>query len=243
MEFRLDFFFRIVMDTCFYGIHLAFYAVLYQHTALLGGWNLDQVLIFAAAFFVVDAVHMTVFANNLWWLPFLINKGDLDYYLVRPVSPMFILSLRDFAANSFVNLFIALGIMGWALARYPAAIAPGDLAMFALLLAMGAFIYYLLHLAFLIPVFWTHSGRGFGDLYFRMQAFMEKPDRIFKGWLRRALVTVLPFSLMASLPSHAVLEGWDWTLPAHMAAATALLWLAVAGFWRLGLKYYSSASS
>jgi ABC-2 type transport system permease protein len=243
LQFRLDFFFRIVMDSAYYGIHLAFYAVIYKHTALLGGWDLDQALIFAAGFFVVDALHMTLFANNMWMLPYYINRGDLDYYLVRPVSPMFILSLREFAANSFVNLLIALGVLFWALHRYPGNLAPVDLAMFSLLLLMGTFIYFLLHLSFLIPVFWTHSGRGFGDLYFRMQSFMERPDKIFKGWLRILLVSVLPFSMMASLPSHALLEQWDWRLPLHMAAVTFLLWLAVMAFWRTALRAYSSASS
>ena len=45
----------------------------------------------------------------MWWLPMLINRGDLDYYLVRPVSTLFFVSFRDFAANSFVNLVIATG--------------------------------------------------------------------------------------------------------------------------------------
>ena len=66
---------------------------------------------------------MTVFANNMWWLPIAVNRGDLDYYLVRPVSSLFFLSLREFAANSFLNLLLATGILVWALARYPA--SPG----------------------------------------------------------------------------------------------------------------------
>ena len=243
MEFRLDFFFRIVMDLAFYGMHLAFYAVIYQHTAVLGGWSEDQVLIFIAGFFIVDALHMTVFANNLWWLPSYINRGDLDYYLVRPVSPLFILSVREFAANSVVNLFAAIGISVWAVMRYTGEVSLMDIALYSVLIINGAFLYYLMHLAFLIPVFWTHSGRGFGDLYFKMHAFMEKPDRIFSGWLRRVLVTILPFSLMASLPAHALLEEWTWRLPLQVLGVTLLIWIAVVAFWKLGLKNYSSASS
>ena len=32
-------------------------------------------------------------------MPLAINRGELDYHLIRPVSPLFMLSLRDFAAN------------------------------------------------------------------------------------------------------------------------------------------------
>ena len=243
MEFRVDFFFRVVMDTVYYGIHLAFFAVVYQHTALLGGWDLDQVLIFAAGFFVIDGLHMTVFANNMWWMPHHINKGDLDYYLVRPVKPLFMLSVRDFAANSFLNLVIACGILAWALGRYPHPLSAADITLYVLLLINGTFVYYLVHLAFIIPVFWTHSNRGFGDLFHRMQAFMERPDRIFKGWLRRLLVTALPFSLMVSMPARVVLEEWTGMLLVHVLGITVLLFIGVMAFWKAALRSYASASS
>ena len=104
MEFRLDFYFRIVMDGVWYAVNLAFFLAIYRHTALLGGWTEDQVIVFAAGVFVADGVHMTVFSNNMWWFPVLVNRGDLDYHLVRPVSSLFFVSLRDFAANSFVSM-------------------------------------------------------------------------------------------------------------------------------------------
>ena len=113
MEFRLNFFFRVVMDIVYYAVNLAFFSIIYQHTSLLGGWTLDQVYVFVCGFLFVDALHMTVFANNHWWLPLFINRGDLDYYLVRPVSSLWFLSLRDFAANSFLNLVIAGGLLVW----------------------------------------------------------------------------------------------------------------------------------
>ena len=99
-EFRVDFYFRVVMDVVYYAVNLAFFGIIYTQTAVVGGWTLDQAYVFVAGFLFVDAVNMTVVANNMWVLPQLINKGDLDYYLVRPVSSLFFLSLRDFAANS-----------------------------------------------------------------------------------------------------------------------------------------------
>ena len=100
LEFRLDFFFRIGMDILWNVTYVAFFTVLFLHTGMLGGWNYDQVLVFMGALFVADALMMTVFANNMWWLPVFVNRGDLDYHLVRPVSSLFFLSLRDFAARA-----------------------------------------------------------------------------------------------------------------------------------------------
>ena len=243
MEFRLDFFFRVVMDLMYYAMNIAFYKVIFLHTTKLGGWSEDQALVFAAGYLFLDAINMTVFANNSWQLPLSINRGDLDYHLVRPVSSLFFLSLREFAANSFLNLIIAAGILGYALNAYSGPFGAFDVVLYVLLLVNGAVLYHLLRLVTVIPVFWMQYGRGFEQLYWGLTRFMERPDEIFRGWLRRALVTVLPFSLMASFPARLLIEGFRPEILLHIAGVTVLLFLFVVWFWRRGLRAYSSASS
>jgi len=79
MEFRVDFYFRVVMDATFYAVHILFFTLLYRHTSLLGGWTLDQAYVFVCGYLLIDAINMTLFSNNLWWLPILVNRGDLEY--------------------------------------------------------------------------------------------------------------------------------------------------------------------
>ncbi|MFT7486585.1 MAG: ABC-2 type transport system permease protein [Candidatus Paceibacteria bacterium] len=243
MEFRVDFFFRVIMDGVFYATQIGFFSVLYGHTQELGGWNLGQTLIFISGFFLVDALHMTIFANNMWMFPILVNKGDLDYYLVRPVSSLFFISLREFAANSFLNVLLALGICIYALATYSEPLGAGRIALYILLLLNGMVLYFILHIAFLIPVFWMHSARGLGELFFSVSKYCERPERIFDGYLRRILVSILPMSLVASRPAQQLFDGADaWTL-LHLCAVTVGGLLFLAWFWKRALRSYSSASS
>ena len=60
LEFRLDFFFRVVMDVIYYAVNLAFFEIIYRNTTTLGGWTIEQARVFICAYFVIDAVHMTV---------------------------------------------------------------------------------------------------------------------------------------------------------------------------------------
>lgn len=243
MEFRLDFFFRVLMDICFYATQIAFFDIIFRTTGLLAGWDFDQVLVFLAGFFVVDALHMTVFANNMWWFPIFVNKGDLDYYLVRPVSSLFFLSLRDFAANSFLNLLIALGILIFALLRYSGEVTAGRVGLYLLLIVNGTLLFYILHLCFLIPVFWMHSARGLGEIFFALRRYAERPEKIFTGIVRLTLVTVLPFSLIASVPAEAFFGGIGWTGLLHLSGVTVGAFLVLRLLWARGLRSYSSASS
>ncbi|MDX1501805.1 MAG: ABC-2 family transporter protein [Thermoanaerobaculia bacterium] len=243
LEFRVDFYFRVGMDGIYYVVNLAFFTVVYRHTTLLGGWDLDQIYVFVCGFLLVDAVHMTVFSNNLWWLPIYINRGDLDYYLTRPVSSLFFLSLREFAANSFLNVIIASGLMVWALARYPGGLPATRVALYLLLLAVGAFIYYLVRMLFIIPVFWLHSNRGLDEVSWSLTKLMERPHQIYRDWLRIGLLTVLPLALVVSLPAQMLFEGATPAMLLYLAATTCALAVVVQAFWRRGLAAYSSASS
>ncbi|MEM7164463.1 MAG: ABC-2 family transporter protein [Planctomycetota bacterium] len=243
LEFRTDFFFRVVMDAVFYAVHIAFWSVLYEHTDILGGWTRDKIYIFAASYFMIDALHMTIFSNNAWWLPIFINKGDLDYYLVRPVSPLFFLSFRDFAANSFLNLLLAAGLLIFMIARYPDPLGAMNIALYLVLLFCGFLIHYMVYMMFIIPAFWTHTDQGLRDLFFNIERLAEYPHRVYTGWARRIIVSVAPFALMTSYPCMLLFEGGSVSLFLHTAAVLAGTFGAMVFLWRLGLRSYASASS
>lgn len=243
MEFRLDFFFRFFMDCVFYAVNIAFYYLLFQHTSSLGGWRFDQVLVFAGGVFAIDALVMTLFSTNLWNLPFAINKGELDYHLTRPVSSLFFLTTREFAANSFMNMVVACGYWIWAIAHLQQEVSAAQVILYILLVLNGAFLFFLLHLIAILPVFWTGSPRGLAGIFWTLESFMERPHRIYAGWLRWILVTILPFSLMSSVPAEILFDGIRLEIIINAVAVTAVLFAFTLWLWGRGLRNYSSASS
>ncbi len=243
MEFRLDFTFRIMMDVIYYIINIALFEILFLHTPLIGGWTNEQMMIFVGSFLLVDAINMTIFSTNMWWLPYYINRGDLDYYLIRPVSPLFFLSLREFSANSFINLLIATGFFFYSLFSYSQSWDLEKLFGLIILLMNGSLIYYCIQMLMILPVFWTQNARGFIDLFHTLGLAMERPDRIFKGWIRILFTVFLPFGLVASFPARFFIEGFDSSRFIHLFSVSSGLWIVMLFFWKKGLKNYSSASS
>ena len=243
VQFRLDFWFRVLMDVLWYAQYLFFFDVLYAQSPTIGGWTREQGFVFTGALFVVDALQMTVFANNLWAIPQLINGGDLDYHLVRPVSSMFMASLRDFSVNSFLNLLMAIGVLVYALASYSQPLPVLHVVVFALLLLAGVGVHYVLHMISVIPVFWTQSGSGFRELFWTIDPAMARPVDVYRGWVRRILTTVLPLAIIVSFPCRALFEGPSVSLIAHVLAVAAVGLAVTAFLWRRGLRVYGSASS
>ncbi len=243
MEFRLDFFFKIIMDCMFYVVNLGFYKILFLTTPMLAGWSEDQTMVFVSSYLLVDALHMTVFASNMWWLPYYVNRGDLDSYLIRPVSTLFFISLRDFAANSFVNLLIALTIFVSALANLQTPYTTGQLLFYLGCILNGWLLHYVLQMIFIIPVFWTQSGKGFNDFFFSMGMAIERPDLVYRGVLRWVLTLILPFALIVSFPARLFFGPATPNLFLHLVAVTLGMWGLMLWLWRKGLRAYSSASS
>lgn len=243
MEFRIDFTFRIIMDFIYYVVNILFFKVIYLHTPILGGWREDEIMVFVGTYILIDAINMTVFSTNLWWLPWLINKGDLDYYLIRPVRPLFFLSLREFSANSFMNLLIAFGILIYALSQYQGSFSAGDLFVFLLLILNGTMLFFCIQMLTILPVFWTQSTRGFVDLFYTLGLAMERPHRIYKGFFKILFTTLLPFALIASFPVQVFLEGADLMTMLHLSLVTMTFFGLLNFVWGRGLRNYSSASS
>lgn len=243
MEFRIDFFFRIVMDIIYYIVNILFFQVIYLHTPILAGWSQDQMMVFIAGYLLCDAINMTVFSNNVWWLPQFINRGDLDYYLIRPVSPLFFLSFREFAANSFINLLVAIGFFAFALTQYQSPFEWYQLLFFVILLCCGVLIQFGIQLLFVFPTFWIQGQKGLLDFYYAISFAGERPDRIYKGLVRILFTYILPFTMIASFPARIFMDPWDWNVLAHFVGVLIVLWLIVLTIWKKGLRSYSSASS
>jgi ABC-2 type transport system permease protein len=243
MQFRLDFFFRVFMDALWYGQYLAFFRILHDHVDQVGGWTRDETRLFAATLFVMDALQMTLFSNNLWHLPGSVNRGDLDYHLVRPVSTLFFVSLRDFAANSFLNLVIAVSILVWAFAAHPEPISLARVALFVALLPVAGLIHFCCQILFLLPVFWTHSGNGLRDLYWSLDTYVARPEGVFTGWVRRVLVSLLPLALVVSFPVRALFDPQPLLIALHMLVVATCAFAVLLFVWRRGLRAYASASS
>jgi ABC-2 type transport system permease protein len=243
MEFRLDFTFKIIMDCFFYAVNIAFYKVIFLNTPSLAGWSEDQVMVFVSSYLLIDALHMTVFASNMWWLPYYVNRGDFDTYLTRPVSTLFFISLREFAANSFVNLLIAIGIFVTALSNLQTPYTLMQLLFYLGLILNGWLLHYVLQMIFVIPVFWTQSNRGFNDFFFSMGTAIERPDLIYRGALRWLLTAILPFSLIVSFPARLFFGPTTPGLFWHLAGVTLVMWAFMLFLWKKGLRSYSSASS
>jgi len=87
------------------------------------------------------------------------------------------------------------------------------------------------------------SPNGLKETYWALSATANKPHGIYTGWVRRVLVSILPFTFVVSYPASFFFDGVTLPLLLHATAVVAGSFVLMLAFWRLGLKSYASASS
>jgi ABC-2 type transport system permease protein len=243
LQFKIDFFIKIIMDCVFYAAQFLFFGVLMGHTNSLSGWQAHHVQMLVASVCVMDALQMTFFSANLWQFPMLVNTGAFDSYLLRPVSARFFTSLRSFQLDSFFNLLIAIGILGYVLNSSPEPVSWLRIGLYAIGICAGTFIFYCLFFTALCGVFWLQQVKGLTSLSFTFNRLSEYPDAIFPNVMRKVLVSVLPYSLISSFPARILFDTHPFQVLLHIFVGATFVFVVSHAVWRMGLRSYSSASS
>ena len=72
-------------DMIWVAVEYAFFEVIYSNIGSINGWNREQTFFFLGIFISSDSLFTTFFQRSFWNFPNLINQGDLDIILTKPI--------------------------------------------------------------------------------------------------------------------------------------------------------------
>lgn len=240
--YRTNFLTSILVDFIWIGVEFSLFAIIYANVETLAGWTKPQVYFFLGMFFSADAIFSVLFQTNFWHFSDLVNKGELDILLTKPVHPLFLALTRWMNLTSIFNVLLGLAIC----VRYAdqAGFEGGWKWLYFLLwIPFGALVELLIRFLFSIWIFWTDRSFAISRLYYQFFAFATKPDALYPQWIRYLILTIIPFGFVSSVPSRALLHGISAQEFLSMFIVLILLWGLNAFLWKTGLKRYQSASS
>ncbi len=180
-----------------------------------------------------------------------ISSGDLNNYLIKPLSYMKYIVSRDIA-DKILNLLFSLGelVLLYELLQPPLVAPPSLLltALFVVSVALAACLYFLFSFLVSMSTFWLPEGNGWPQRFFIMVLleFMAGglfPLDILPLWLS-TLLTTLPTAYFLHTPMQIVL-GRLTLLESAQALGIACLWIGVFAClckltFRKGLKIYGA---
>ncbi len=244
MSYRLNFFLMFVINSGWFAIYLATYAVIFSRVKSLAGWRPYEVVFLAATWQLIFSVFTSVFVTNLTNISWSIRTGDMDFVLIRPLSPLFHHSFNRIEPGSVMSILTSFPVLLWA-ARHLPGFSPGPAALLAypLLVASGIAMLFSMMLLLVSAAFWSTRASSVQGLFWSLQEFGGYPAEIYRGGLRWFLTFLVPVAVIANVPARALLKGLNPAMAGVSLAASALLFLAARSVFYLGLSRYRSASS
>ena len=79
LEYRANFALRILTDIFWYVAQIITFETIFRHTKIVGAWNVEHTRVFLGILFVVDALYMILFSDNLDRLSERVRKGGAGF--------------------------------------------------------------------------------------------------------------------------------------------------------------------
>lgn len=243
MEFRENFLLGLVRQLLWFAIFIIFIDVMFSQTDVISGWSQAEVLVVLALSRLVEGIMNTLFVSN--WMRFTsaVNKGEFDFYLLKPVPTQFYTGFRHLTLDNISGLITGLGLLVYALAQPGVQTSLLMIVLGSVIVVIGIVIYYALLVTVASLVFVLERLEalwGFNELFSEP---LTVPFDIFPSGVRIALTYLLPIAFVVFIPAQAITGRLNlWLIP--IGVGLAIIAVTVANLaWRAGLRRYSSASS
>lgn len=243
MEYRADFFSRIIASLLGLATTLGALGITYNYTTTIKGWTFPQVLVLLAVYYLMDGTVEMFIAPNMRNVMTQVREGTLDFVLLKPVSAQFLASFRTVNIWRMVNVLVGIGLCTYTINRLSLSVGFTQAAGFALALIAGAMVIYSIWLVLVTLTFWFTRIDNIEQIVWQACEAGRLPIEIYPAWLRGALTYIIPVAFIITIPGEELTGrvGPGFALTALLVACGALT--AASLFWRFGLKHYTGASA
>ncbi len=240
VEYRGDFWIGILGAVLMHGAGLVFISALFSRIPDVAGWTVWQIAVLYGLALVPRGLA-ELLCDGPWMLRSLVNTGEFDRFLVRPVSPALqaatrLASIHGFGQLTLGTVAIALGTsrlgMDWSLWKL----------LFLLVIIASSFV-MLSAINYLINMvgFWEPSTQSaLPTMYAMMIDFAKFPLDIYNLVIRVLVTVVAPYAFVSYFPGLVLLgkdSPWRW-LGFGSPVVTAIVVLLTAWLWQKALARY-----
>lgn len=242
LEYRANFFTRIMTDIFWYIAQVMTFEVIYQHTEKIGDWDKYQMRVFLGLLFVIDAIYMIIIHENLENISEKVRKGDLDLLLAKPVDSQFMLTLQKANTAIFGNLILAVAWLFYALNGLHD-FSYYRLLWLVILIPCSLMVIYSIRFMFSATAVIFTRSENLQFLWWQIYKLGMRPDSMYNPFIKIMVLTALPVGVIISIPARALLNPPELTYLLWPLFLGPLLIYGTHRFWNYALRFYSSASS
>lgn len=241
MEYRLNFVFATLSSIgglagSLFGVYL-----FYQGGYRFPEWNLDQALIVVGLFTFLEGFASTFLSPNLNRIVKHVERGTLDFVLLKPVNSQFWLSTHTLSPWGLPNVVFGIAIVLYG--GYKLGLPWQNYLLGLIPLSFGMVILYSLWFMLGATSIWFTKIYNVTEVLRGLTAAGRFPMAAYPASYRLFFTFVVPVAFLTTVPAEVMLGRLSWASVGWSGVTAAILFSLSSWVWRFALRFYTSASS
>lgn len=240
LEYGADFLIGIAGVALTHGAGFVFVWTVFQQVPHVAGWTFWEIA-FLYALSILPRGLVELLCDGQWNLRKLVNRGEFDRLLVRPISPALQLVTQFSSIHGFGSVLLGGYILLRALGVLNLAWGVGHNALLLATVAGAVVLIGAINFASNCIAFWDPAANSaFPFLIANSLEFVKFPLSLY-GWLVQILITwVLPFAFISYYPGLVLLgkSGASPWLGYLAPLAGPVMALLTSRIWGWGIQRY-----
>jgi ABC-2 type transport system permease protein len=205
------------------------------------GWTWDEAMIVVGIFTFFQGISATFLVPNLNRIVEQVEKGTLDFVLLKPISSQFWLSCRILSPWGFSDLVFGVIIIFYFSSKL--SLHLGDYILSCITIILGITILYGIWFILGATSVWFVKIYNVTEVLRGLLEAGRYPMSAYPTVYRFVFTFVIPITFLTTVPAKVLLGKIEvlWILGAILIALSLLLISHY--FWQFALRFYTSASS
>lgn len=217
--------------------------LLTSKTNSIYGWSKTDILLLTCGYQILIGVFHTLFSRNFERMAEIINWGQLDALLSKPLDSQFMLSMWQVNYTSIIRIILGILFVGYFTQAAGIHLSAGTLFFFALLLVIGIILLYSLWYIVATFIIWFPRMSNVVELMYTVSGISRYPGEMYKNALGFVFFFMLPVTLIVTIPIKLLVARVN-VQDVVLLSVFALLFLFISRvFWKYALRFYTSASN
>lgn len=215
--------------------------LLTSRTSSLFGWSRHDIILLTCSYSIFIGVFHTFLSRNFEHFSRIVDLGELDTLLIKPMDSQFYISFRYVNYPSIIRIVVGIILVSYLL--------KGEAVTLTQVLGYGAMMFFglitLYSLWYIITAFtiWLSRLSNIVEFLYTITGVSRFPPQMYSEFSWYLFLFLFPLTLIIATPTKFLLNTIDMSSIATLIVTAGVLFILSRLFWRFALRFYTSASS
>lgn len=244
MSYQTDFILSMIAMVITQGMGLLFLQLIYQKIPSIQGWSLWEI-VFIYSLVIFSEGAGAFLCNGMWVIGGLVNKGEFDRILVRPLSPLVQMFTSNIGIGGIGSMVMGGVMLLQAIQHVEMEWSYSKIGWLLLFLISGIAIRVSIILAACCQAFWTGStNTSFAHTIHTLGELARYPISIYSLGIQLIISVLVPYAFISFIPAASLFGKEEWAYLGWLVPIVALYAVSLSLFiFKKGLARYESAGN